>query len=101
MPISTLSRPARLFLMERLERLHQALENLGQRLRDGIAHLVGTHVGDAIRDTLAGLLRNGAPPHTGASYPEPEPACYPHEYAPSDDRHQGFWHDPVPAPPEP
>src|SRR4051794_31564496 len=55
-PLPLLPRRARRYLLERLERLHEALASLARRLRDGIATVIGTHVGDAVRDALQAAL---------------------------------------------
>src|SRR5688572_10433639 len=59
MNIDDLVGPARRFLSERLLRLRESLEQLGLRLREGIAKLVGSHVGDAARAATAAALRQG------------------------------------------
>ena len=64
MSIGKLRGPALRFLQERLERLHASLEDLARRLREGIAGLVGVHVGDAVRDALRVAL--GRPPNEPA-----------------------------------
>src|SRR5262245_47053305 len=61
MNVRNLSGPALRFLQDRLERLQASLEDLARRLREGIAGLVGVHVGDAVRDALRAAL--GRPPN--------------------------------------
>ena len=56
MSIRNVLRRAVRHLSHRLERLHEALVGLGQRLRDSIAGLVGSHLGEAIRDAVRALL---------------------------------------------
>src|SRR5690242_5141588 len=53
---------ARRFLAERLDRLQEALEGLGGRVREGVASVVGGHVGDAVRDALGAALGRQAQP---------------------------------------
>src|SRR6188474_2822341 len=61
MSIKHLGRSAHRFVLERLEQLQASLEKLGQRLRESIAHLVGIHVCQAIRDSIgSALLRQPA-----------------------------------------
>jgi hypothetical protein len=43
-------------LSERLERLREGLAVLGRRLRDGVAQVMGSAAGDAVRDALRKLL---------------------------------------------
>ena len=111
MNIGHMSRSARRFLIDRLERLHTALETLGERLREGIAQLVGGHIGEAVKDALAtALLRR--PVHLS---PHPDHDLRPWHSA-ALDRHgdhlhdhgyrEGFWEEeqeslPAPRPPEP
>jgi hypothetical protein len=57
MSISNFSRPARRFLLNRLERLRESLEALGHRLRQCVSDIIGTQVGEAIRDALDRTLR--------------------------------------------
>jgi len=56
MSLEILSRPTRRFLAERLDRLQETLETFGQRVREGIAAVIGTHIGDAVRDALHAVL---------------------------------------------
>ena len=108
MNIGHMSRSARRFLIDRLERLHTALETLGERLREGIAQLVGGHIGDAVKDALATtLLRR--PVHLGP-HPDHDPRAW---HSATLDRHgdclpqdhpyrEHFWEEPelepLPAP---
>lgn len=48
---------ARRFLAERLDRLQQTLETFCQRVREGVAAVIGGHIGDAVRDALHAALR--------------------------------------------
>jgi hypothetical protein len=57
MPITILTRPVRRFLSERLERLREALENLGRRLRESVAQLLGTHIGETVRQAVENALQ--------------------------------------------
>src|SRR5262249_22981778 len=94
MILNKIPNPARRFLMERLRRLQEALEALGQRLREGISQLIGKHVGDAVRDAIEGALCS-QPVHRLPERPSPsyrsyhDPYGYPHEDYPED----GFWED--------
>ncbi len=105
MSINLLSRPARRFLSDRLERLHDALENLGQRLREGIAHLVGGHIGDAVRDALASALQHKLPSRPHDAYSAHNVAGEPHGFHDDSDMRQDFWrereYEPPPPAPEP
>jgi hypothetical protein len=56
-----LTKPVRRYLMERLERLYEALSRLGQRLRESIASIVGEHVGEVVRETVQAVLENRLP----------------------------------------
>ena len=56
-----LTKPVRRYLMERLERLYEALSRLGQRLRESIASVVGEHVGEVVRETVQAVLENRLP----------------------------------------
>ena len=115
-PMPTLSRPLRLRLLERLERLHQALAGLARRLREAVAALAGEHAGAAARDAVAAALGHAAP---APSAPEPprygRPSYHdPYPYDPGeatyreDTPYRGedpndFWGEPPPAsdPPPP
>jgi hypothetical protein len=52
----TVTRRAVSYLAKRLELLHETLQNLGVRLRDAIAQIVGQHVGDTIREVVQTAL---------------------------------------------
>src|SRR5262249_7377104 len=55
---------------ERLGQLHASLAELGRRLRDRIAELVGSHAGEAVREAvLAALPRSGPGPPPRAERP--------------------------------
>ena len=107
-PMPTLSRPLRRRLLERLERLHQALAGLARRLREAVAALAGEHAGAAVRDAVAAALGHAAP-----APPAPEPPRYgrpsyhdPYPYDPGDAPYRGedpndFWGEPPPAPDPP
>src|SRR5579872_6957651 len=96
---NTLRHTTQRFLMDRLEKLHDALQNLGQRLRASIAQIIGTQIGDAVQEAIEGLL------HTQPieRYPDrrlqgerwPDHHGYP--YGP---RESGFWGDYEPEPEE-
>jgi hypothetical protein len=68
-----LTKPVRRYFQERLDRLYDALSQLGQRLRESIASLVGQHVGEVIRETVQAVLENRLPEVKQClpSYPEP------------------------------
>src|SRR3954447_25249121 len=89
-PLPLLPRRARRYLLERLERLHEALASLARRLRDGIATVIGTHVGDAVRDALQAALDQ----KTRDASPSEQPDDFPRRYAHAD------WRDPYEAYPE-
>jgi hypothetical protein len=94
MILNKIPNPARRFLMERLRRLQEALEALGQRLREGISQLIGKHVGDAVRDAIESVLCK-EPVYHPPERPIPQyrsyhdPYDYPHEEYPE----EGFWGD--------
>src|SRR5260370_24018434 len=118
-----LTRPVRRYLLERLERLHDALSRLGQRLREGLASVIGEHVGETVREAVHAALdrrlpdsrRQDAQPHMPSyrepSYREPsyrEPAYrdsrsefdYPEDYG--NHENAGLWNDrPVTVPSSP
>jgi hypothetical protein len=56
-------------LCARLERLHQALLGLGQRLRESIAGLIGSHIGEAVREAIRALLEGAVPRPPGHALP--------------------------------
>jgi hypothetical protein len=56
-----LTKPARRYFQERLDRLYDALSQLGQRLRESIASVVGQHVGEVVRETVQAVLENRLP----------------------------------------
>jgi hypothetical protein len=56
-----LTKPVRRYLYDRLERLYEALSQLGRRLRESIASIVGEHVGEAVREGLQAALENRLP----------------------------------------
>ena len=61
---------ARISLTERLDRLRQGLQGLGERLREGLARLVGEAVAGATRDVLRGhsaLIPTAKPAIPGVS----------------------------------
>src|SRR5260370_24953924 len=64
-----LARRAVQHVCDRLEQLHEALLGLGQRLRDSIAQLVGSHIGDAVREAVRTLLEAASPRPPGADPP--------------------------------
>jgi hypothetical protein len=115
-----LTRPVRRYLMERLERLYEALSRLGERLRESIASIVGEHVGDVVRETVQAVLEQRLPDSRPRlpSYREPgyreqsyrEPSYRgPYSREPQDPRYgapqnPGFWYDDEPEeydPPDP
>src|SRR5262249_56855882 len=62
-PIHALAARALGGARERLGLLHSSLLELGRRLRDRIAELVGSHAGEAVREAvLAALPRSGPGP---------------------------------------
>jgi hypothetical protein len=106
MLLDRIPKPARRFLLVRLQRLQEALEALGQRLREGIAQLVGRHVGDAVRDAIERVLcqessshlpERPLPPYRG--YRGHHNAfSHPYEDYPEE---EGFWGDREPMAEEP
>jgi hypothetical protein len=96
---NTLTHSTRRFLMDRLDRLHDALEGLGKRLREGIAQLVGSHIGDAVKDALAVLLLRNAPAPDPEPYYRRESSYRPHDPY-HDDYERGFWNEREPMPRE-
>ncbi len=104
-----LTKPVRRYLMERLERLYEALSRLGQRLKESIASIVGEHVGDAVREGLQAALEHRLPDSHPRlpSYREPgyrEPSYRgqsyrgPYSHEADDPRYggsqqSGFWYD--------
>jgi hypothetical protein len=94
MILDTIHRPARRFLLERLERFHEALDTLGQRLREGIAQLISKHVGDAIRDAIESVLGNRRAHFTPERHlPQNRSYHDPYGYPYGDDPEDGFWED--------
>jgi hypothetical protein len=68
-----LARRALRHVCERLERLHEALENLGRRLHDSIAQLIGSQVGEVVREAIYAVLRRSLARPPGHDPPLPEP----------------------------
>src|SRR4051794_4774363 len=64
----------RRYLQERLDRLHNALASLACRLRESIAAVIGTHLGDAVRDAVQAALDQ----RTRASPQSNDPDDFPH-----------------------
>jgi hypothetical protein len=81
-PLST--RPVRRYLQERPELLHNALGSLARRLRESLAVVLGTHLGDAVRDAVQAALDQRTP----AAPPYDDPDDFPRR-----DRHED-WRDP-------
>jgi hypothetical protein len=110
-----LTKPVRRYLMERLERLYEALSRLGQRLRESIASIVGEHVGEVVRETVQAVLEHRLPDSRPRlpSYRDPgyrEPSYRgPYSQHQEDPRYgvpqqPGFWYDDEPEdydPPDP
>jgi hypothetical protein len=57
----------------RLERLHEALLGLGRRLHDSIAQLLGSHIGEAVREAILAALQRALPGPPGHAPPRPQP----------------------------
>jgi hypothetical protein len=99
MSISSLGRAAGRFLTERLELLKEALEGLGQRLREGVAQLLGAHVGQAVRDSVGAALANEPDDDVAARFDRYE--RYDHDgYDPDDIEEERFWGHAAPPPRE-
>src|SRR5262249_40545409 len=97
MTIKLLTRPMRRFLIDRLERLNEALLTLGQRLRESIAQIVGVQVGEAVQDAIEGML-NKKPTRTSSHRRFSQDRYHDPPYHRPDDRYedfdeQGFWQD--------
>jgi hypothetical protein len=104
-----LTKPVRRYFQERLDRLYDALSQLGQRLRESIASLVGQHVGDLVRETVQAVLehrlpdsRPRFPSYRESGYRDPsyrDPSYRgPYTREPEDPRYgvpqqPGFWYD--------
>jgi hypothetical protein len=76
-------------LCARLERLHQALLGLGQRLRESIAGLIGSHIGDAVREAIRALLDGAVPRPPGHALPHAHDPYHSHQRS---DFHPGARH---------
>ena len=105
-PFPLLTRPVRRYLQERLEGLHDALASLARRLRESIAAVIGTHIGEAVRDAVQAALDQ----RTRASPPRDDPddwhdssGEYGEHRSPEFDAPPGLWQGPVhePTPPVP
>src|SRR5262245_61337932 len=95
MLVHSLSHSARRFLMNRLERLHDALLNLGRRLRESIAEILGTHVGAAVRDAVENPLLQKWPALSHRSHLRYEPLRDEPRYSPREDYDRtDFWEEP-------
>jgi hypothetical protein len=94
MSANTLTHTTRRFVMDRLERLVESLENLSHRLRETLANLVGTHIGDAIRDALEALLHHKPTSRLPDYYrrldQDDRRRDYPYDYPEEDDH--AFWY---------
>jgi hypothetical protein len=105
MSANTLTHTTRRFVMDRLERLVESLENLSHRLRETLANLVGTHIGDAIRDALEALLHQQPTSHLPDYHrrldQEGRRRDYRYDYPEDDYDDQRFWYGQEPLPPEP
>ena len=80
MIISRLGGPSRRFLLDHIDRLRQSMENLGKRLRESIAEIIGKQIGEAVRDALDALLHT-RPAERNTRYPPYRQ----HEYDPRED----------------
>jgi hypothetical protein len=107
MTISMLSGPSRRFLLNRIERLRESMENLGERLRESISQIISTQVGEAIREVLDSLLHI-KPSRSSPEYRRDDSRYDPHrEYPPNwygyeAGQGDGFWNDrEEPEEPEP
>jgi hypothetical protein len=91
-----LARRAVRHLAQRLERLHEALQSLGRRLRESIAQLIGSHAGETIREAIHALLESLIPRPQGRDPPLREP-YRPDPYRPDRDREDRDHDDPYRA----
>jgi hypothetical protein len=73
-------------LAERLSRLNDNLQALGERLKTSIAALVGDAIGDAVRAAVRNLLGNREAPALAASFRDDR--NYRKPYRPRDDQDQ-------------
>jgi hypothetical protein len=81
-------------LAERLSRLNDSLQALGERLKTSIAGLVGDAIGDAVRAAVRNLLGNREAPALTAGFRDDRDHREP--YRPRDDRdqfHRGDYRD--------
>src|SRR3954447_16603606 len=79
----TLARPARRFLAERLGQLAQRLDQLGRRLREGIAQVVSQTVAEGVHEAVRSALDGKAPQPERYGrerfWNEPEPLMRPND----------------------
>ena len=101
MSIDSLSRSARRFLAARLFRLQQTLEAFGQRVRESLAAVIDGHSGDAVRDALHAVLRNGRQLRPTFLDTHPDDRFDLHDVAQDEmpyDEPMEFWRDPETTP---
>src|SRR5690242_14356765 len=93
--LRSLAQPVRDFVVARLETLHLALQQLAVRLCEGIATLIGSHVGNAIGDVLRAALSSRMPDADDEDtddYHGDRSRYGQHSY----ERRLPSWHDPQP-----
>src|SRR5262249_3578074 len=100
---NTLAGPARRFLAERVRQLCQRLEQLGRRLREGIAQVISQTVAEGVHEAVHSALDNKSPPPEQphqTHYWDQDERRMPYEPDPWRD-HDGFGWEPPPVAPPP
>ncbi len=94
-PIRTLACPLCDIVVERLEGLELALQQLTDLFRDSIAAVIGIHVGDAISDAVGAALDRRPPDVDDKDQNEFYGERFPYSQHSFEDGRQS-WHDPEP-----